>query len=114
MADPLDRTKRTLQVSVAILAWLLVVGTVGFRLAGDEQRTLFDALWLTVHILTTVGDHAMGSGSLTDRIWAVILMLCGVMVVFYVGINLVAFIVEGEVRRMLGRRRLDNKPGLTG
>jgi voltage-gated potassium channel len=63
---------------------------------------------MTVNLLTTVGDDNI---TLTDveRIWAMLLMISGVLTVFYIGINLVAFIVDGELRALLGRRQLQNK-----
>ena len=91
-----------------LLLLFLVFGSIGFMVI-DEDHDLFDAAWNAANILTTVGDSAMASGNLGQRIWALVLMFAGVLVVFYVGINIVSFIVEGEVRAMLGRRQLQNK-----
>lgn len=100
-------TVRNLLGGVALLLFLMVVGTLGFAIT-DDRTDWFTAFWLTVNILTTVGDSAE---PLTDgqRLWAIVLMILGVLTVFYVGSNIVAFIIDGELRRMLGRRQMQGK-----
>ncbi len=89
------------------LAALLIVGCAGFVVLGRD-RSVFEALWMTVNLLTTVGDDNIKLTD-TERGWAMLLMVSGVLTVFYVGINVVAFIVDGEFRALFGRRKLQNK-----
>jgi len=102
-------TRRKLIVSVVVLIALLVVGAAGFYLLGDG-RTPFQALYVTVVILTTVG---MKEGSVQlnegEQVWAIVLMLVGISTALYVAGNLVAFIIEGDLRRILGRRHLQKQ-----
>ncbi|MDX1683007.1 MAG: potassium channel protein [Phycisphaeraceae bacterium] len=101
--------KRQLIVSVFVLIIVMVVGAGGFWLI-DPNRGIFDSLYLTALIITTVG---MKDGSLTldvaDRVWAILLMLTGISAALYAAGNLVAFIIDGELRRFFGRRQLQNK-----
>lgn len=97
--------------SLITLIGLLVVGTLGFRLLGN-QRDLFESLYLTVVILTTVGmKEGGGRLSPTEQVWAVALMLVGISTVLYVGSVLVAFFIDGDLRRLLGSRQLQKKIG---
>ena len=108
LAD-LSHKRRQLTVSLVSLVVLLLVGTAGFRIIGD-QRGLFDSVYLTVVILTTVGMKE-GGMKLTgpEQAWALILMMTGISAVLYLGSNLVAFFVDGDLRRLLGKRQLQKK-----
>ena len=97
---------RRLVTSVVLLVSVLAVGTLGFVALGDD-RGGFEALYLAMIILSTVG---MKEGSQTlsepEQWWAVFLMAAGVGTMLYATGNLVAFMVDGELQRVLGRRHL--------
>ena len=107
--DPSASSRHRLLVSVSILVGLLVVGSLGFLIMGTEH-TLFECMYLTTVILTTVG---MKENSLTlstaEQVWAMMLMLAGVSAAVYATTNLMAFMVEGEIGRLFGRRQVENK-----
>lgn len=105
MIDEIGERTRSIRLSLWILLILLVSGSVGFYLIGRGQHTAFDAIWMTVHILTTVGDTGIQRTD-GEKVWSLVLMLVGVMAVFNLGINVVAFVFEGELRQVLGRRQL--------
>ena len=96
-------------MSVLILFVLLILGSVGFLVLGND-RDVFESLYVTVLILTTVG---MKESSLqlntSEQYWAVFLMLTGISTALYAAGNLVALIIEGDVRRLLGRRQLQSR-----
>ena len=96
-------------LSFVVLVLLLLVGTAGFRFIG-EQRSLFEAVYLTVLILTTVGmKGASIELSRPEQVWALILMMTGISAVLYLGSILVAFFINGDMRRLLGKRQLQKK-----
>ena len=109
--NPMDLTDkhRKLKVSLVVLVLLLGVGAAGFRLLGDH-RSVFDAVYLTVVILTTVGmkDSSLALNQL-EQTWALVLMMLGISTVLYVGSILVAFFIDGDLRRLLGQRQLEKK-----
>ncbi len=98
-----------LKLSFVVLVMLLVGGASGFLLLGD-QRSLFESVYLTVVILTTVGMKE-GGLQLTrgEQAWALVLMMTGISAVLYVGSILVAFFIDGDLRRLLGKRQLQKK-----
>jgi len=101
--------KRRLFMSLGMLNALLVVGTAGFWLLGNG-RNLFESIYLTVVILTTVGMKEGGQHlSQIEQAWAMMLMLVGISAVLYAGGILVAFLIDGELQRLFGRRQLLNK-----
>lgn len=105
--DEFIAVRRQLKLSIILLVSLLLVGVAGFYLLGDG-RTLFDALFMTAHVLTTVGDSRRQLNG-AEEVWETVLMLAGIVAALYAGGNLVAFLIGGEIQRMFGRRQLLNK-----
>jgi voltage-gated potassium channel len=108
LTDSADKKLRSIRIAVWILAVLVVSGTVVFYLLGRPSRSLFDAMWMTAQILTTVGDTGY-ERTRPEQVWSMVLMGVGVLAVFYLGINVVAFVVDGELREILGRRQLESR-----
>lgn len=88
-----------------ILVGLTAVGTLGMMLTGD--RGVFDALYLTVVILTTVGmDRPITEA---DRVWAIVLMIVGIGAVLYATGQMVSFVIEGQFKQIIGRRKVTER-----
>jgi len=68
-------------------------------------RSAFEAVYLTVVILTTVGME--GPNSDAERAWGLFLMIAGVGTVIYATGQVVSFVVEGQLREMIGRRKVN-------
>ncbi len=88
-----------------ILVLLTMTGTLGLMLTGD--RDMFHALYLTVVILTTVGME--GAKNDADRVWSLVLMIGGIGVVLYATGQMVSFVVEGQFKHMIGRRKVTSQ-----
>jgi len=100
--------RRQIRNSLLLFIGVLCVGMLGFMVLGG--RGLFTAMYLTAVIITTVGmkeDNVDFSG--LEEVWSLGLMLTGIFVALYAAGNVVAFIVEGEIGRMFGRRQLENR-----
>lgn len=106
MADPTRQKIRSIYIALWVVVVLILISTLVFWVIGRPQRTLFDALWLTMQIITTTGDTGFARTH-PEQVWSVTVMVFGVLTVFYLGMNVMAFIFDGELRRALGRRRLE-------
>ena len=98
---------RRLLVPVAVVAALLVLGTVGYQLV--EGWGWFDALYMTAITITTVGFlevHPMGAGG---RVFTMVLALGGVFTAFYAAAEFIRAVVTGEIRTVLGRQRMESR-----
>lgn len=84
---------------------LLLVGTVGYRLI--EGWPLFDALYMTVITLTTVGYAEVHELSTAGRAFTMVLLLGGVVVFVYAITEAFRGIISGEVRTVLGRQLME-------
>jgi voltage-gated potassium channel len=85
---------------------LVVGGTVGYYVL-EPRYTLFDALYMTVITLTTVGyeeiHHPLSTGG---RLFTIFLLLGGVFTLFYTAAEILRVVVSGEVQDLLGRKRM--------
>ncbi|HSR67881.1 MAG TPA: NAD-binding protein [Acidobacteriota bacterium] len=95
--------------SLMLVGIVLFAGTVGFWVVG-EGRSLFESLYLTVMIVTTVGlKEQYSEFNQAETTWSLFVMLVGIITALYATGNLVAFLIDGELKRVLGRRQLENK-----
>src|SRR3954467_2179339 len=87
---------------VGLLTALLIVGTLGYYFI-EPEYTLFDALYMTVITLTTVGYGEVHKLSTAGRWFTMFLLVVGVFTFFYAATELVRSVVSGEVRHLFGR-----------
>jgi voltage-gated potassium channel len=92
---------------VLLSALLLVFGTAGYMLI--EGWSLIDALYMTVITLATVGFGEVHPTSEAGRIFTIVLIILGVGFCLYVVGSILQFLVEGRIRIILGRRKLDKQ-----
>jgi voltage-gated potassium channel len=85
---------------------LVIIGTVGYALL-EPKYTLFDALYLTVTTLTTVGSGQLDNLQPASRVFTVILLLGGVITFFFAMTEIIRGIVSGELHTLLGRRHME-------
>ena len=104
----MDRT--THLVIVILLAMFLVgLGTAGYMVI--EDWNVLDSLYMTVITLSTIGYGEVNPVSQTGRIFTLVLIVMGVGFFLYVIGNVVQFLVEGRIRLVLGRHKLDKQIG---
>ncbi len=98
---------RHLAISIALSLLILFTGTAGYMLIEDWR--FLDALYMTIITISTVGYREVNQVGDIGRLFTIFLVLIGVGFTFYVMAAVVQFMVEGRVRIILGRRRLDRK-----
>ena len=98
---------RHLFFCILISILILVAGTFGYM--AIEGWPFIDAIYMTVITISTVGFKEVNLVSQAGRIFTIVLVFCGVGFSLYVAAAVVQFMVEGRIRIILGRRRLDKK-----
>ena len=101
----MDRNPLAITALLSVL--LLMLGTTGYMLI--EGWGLIDSLYMTVITLATVGYGEVHEISQTGRVFTVVLIVIGVGFFLYVIGNVIQFLVEGRIRIILGRRKLDKQ-----
>ena len=70
---------------------------------------MLDALYMTVITVSTIGYGEVHAVSPEGRIFTLVLIVLGVGFFLYVIGNVVQFLVEGRIREVLGRHKLDKQ-----
>ncbi len=102
----MDRITQVI-VSVCLSVALLAIGSLGYMLI--EGWNVLDSLYMTVITLATVGYGEVQSLSPAGRVFTLFLILMGVGYFLYVVGAIIQFLVEGRIRLVLGRRKLDRQ-----
>jgi len=95
--------------SIALSIIVIAGGTIGYILI--EGWGVMDSLYMTLITISTVGYFEVQPLGVTGRIFTMGLVISGVGFSLYVAAALVQFMVEGRIRIIMGRRRLDRKIG---
>jgi voltage-gated potassium channel len=90
---------------VLIPLLLVASGTAGYYFI-EPEYSLFDALYMTVITLTTVGYAETHELHTEGRVFTIFLLLGGVFTFFYTATEVVRAIVGGELQDLLGRQRM--------
>jgi voltage-gated potassium channel len=90
-----------------LAAAIMMIGTVGYMLI--EGWDFIDALYMTVITISTVGYGEVRTVDFPGRLFTIFLVMIGVGFTLYVAGAVVQFMVEGRMRIILGRRRLNRK-----
>ena len=102
----MDRTTNLIIV-VLLAVFLVALGTAGYMVI--EGWTIMDSVYMTVITLSTIGYGEVNPVSQPGRIFTLILIVMGVGFFLYVIGNVVQFLVEGRIRLILGRHKLDKQ-----
>jgi voltage-gated potassium channel len=103
--------RRRLLVAVLILVCLMLVAVAGYRILGGKDVTFLQALYMAVITLAGVGYGEIIDTSANPalRIFNMGVVLVGVTLTVYVFSVVTAFLVEGEIRNIFWRRRMERR-----
>jgi len=93
-------------ISIAMVLLLVLLGCLGYMVI--EKWNFFDSLYMTIINLTTVGYGEVNPVSAQGRIFTMGLLVLGGGCFLYLVGNIIQFLVEGRIRLILGRRKLDH------
>ncbi len=99
---------RKIWVLVGMLLAIFVVGTLGYAVI-EEDWSLFDAFYMTVISLTTVGYGETRPLTVQGRVFTVFLLLGGVGTLAYGISTTTAFLVGGQFTQLMRERSLEAK-----
>ncbi len=103
-----ERSKKLLKISL-ILASVILVGTIGY--ARIEGWNFFDSFYMTIITITTVGFSETHKLSPQGRLFTVILIALGYVVIAIAVAYILKFIVESEFKDLLSRKKTKKMVG---
>ncbi|MFC1515863.1 potassium channel family protein [Thermodesulfobacteriota bacterium] len=96
-----------LRISITLLLLVILWGTIGYYTV--EDMSFFEAFYMTVITISTVGFSEIKPLSDIGRILTVIIIVSGISVLTYTLGQVARIFVEGEISRILGRRKLEKQ-----
>jgi voltage-gated potassium channel len=90
-----------------VMLLLILIGTAGYVLF--EDLSPFEALYLTVMTLTTVGYGDLNPRTPAGRTFTMVLVLGGVFTLFYLATELIRVVVSGQIQDILGKHRMERQ-----
>lgn len=99
----MTNTKKILLL-FAILGALIFIDVTGYILI--ENASFFDALYMTIISITTVGYNEVFPLTAHGRIFTVWVIVSGLGTFFYIVGAIAEHTFEGNIRRILGRRKM--------
>lgn len=103
--------RKVFLLSIAIIV-VIASGIIGFyvleRFAGGNP-SIVDCAYQTVITLSTIGSREMMplSDHWYGKVFIIVLVLAGMGVLFVFATNVTAFLVEGEIRQIFRRKKMD-------
>ncbi|MEW6079889.1 MAG: potassium channel protein [Thermodesulfobacteriota bacterium] len=99
-------TKKLLGLILFFFA-ILAMGTAGYIVI--EGWDFLDAFYMTIITVTTVGYGEIHTLSRSGRIFTIAVIFMGYGLFIYVAGSVIQFMVDGKIRAILGRRKVDSK-----
>ena len=96
--------RSSLAWGVTLLLFWVLVGTLGF--VAIERWSVLDSFYMTVIMLSTVGFQEVHPLSSYGRLFAIFIIVVGLATALYTLTSLGQLVLEGELLRTLGRRRM--------
>ncbi|MHC4294489.1 MAG: potassium channel family protein [Planctomycetota bacterium] len=107
------RATRTRRIRVAIplllFTAIIAISTIGYILIERPRFSFLDALYMTMITISTAGHREVHLLSSAGQIWTIVVIISGVLTGAIVLSLLGAMVVEGQIRRIFGRRQLENR-----
>jgi voltage-gated potassium channel len=97
--------RKRIRNSLSLLALTLAFGTLGFY--AFEHMSLFDAFYMTIITISTVGFSEIKPLSSIGRVITILIISTGITIGAYTIGMLLRMLIEGELSRTFGRKKLE-------
>ena len=98
---------KRLRYSLMMLAALVAFGTIGYYIF--EHMPIFDAFYMTIITISTVGFSEIVPLTKVGRSITVVIIILGISVGTYTVGIIVQWLVGGELQKVFGRRKLQKQ-----
>jgi voltage-gated potassium channel len=104
-------SRKRVLTSLVVFAVVFLIGVGGFKVLGGRDWTLLDSVYMTAITIGTIGygeTHDLSANPAARTFTTVYIFLCLGTIAFAVS-SITAFVVEGELKNILGRRKMDKQ-----
>ncbi len=104
-------TRQRLRTALTVLGVVIVVATCGYKFLGGSHVTWLDAVYMTIVTLSSVGygEIVDTSHSVVLRVFNIFVLTFGLGTMLYVFSVATAFVVEGELKNIFWRRKMEKR-----
>ena len=97
---------KRLRVGLVTLAVLFFIGVAGYTISGMR---LLDAVYMVVVTFSTVGNRGIPPADPPLAVFTILMIVFGVSTTLYIVGVFVQMMLEGEINRAIGQRRVTNE-----
>jgi len=98
---------KKLRTALLLLAITITTGTAGYHIV--EKMPFFDAFYMTIITISTVGFEEVKTLSVPGRIITMFVIATGITIAGYTLGSILKMLVEGDLHKSLGRRKVEKK-----
>lgn len=100
--------KRKILMTIALLALIVAVGTIGYYTISGGKASLVDCAYMTMITIASVGfgEITTGSENMAGRIFTMVMIIVGVGGYLVIMSNLTAILVEGNLLNIFRRNSM--------
>jgi voltage-gated potassium channel len=101
--------RRKIYVSIVLFLVIFLIGVAGFKIIGGSDVGFLDSAYMTAITISTIGYGEVVdlSGNPAGRVFTILFIFLSLGTIAFAVSSITAFIVEGELKNLLGRRRMD-------
>jgi voltage-gated potassium channel len=98
---------KKIRISLTLLIGVITFGTAGYYYV--EHMPLFEAFYMTIITISTVGFSEIQPLSVYGRVITIIIISTGIMIGAYTIGMLLRILIEGELKKSFGRKKMENQ-----
>jgi voltage-gated potassium channel len=104
-------SKKRLIASLSIFLFVFLAGVTGFKILGGPEWTVLDSVYMTAITIATIGYGEVHdlSANPAARTFAIFFIIICLGTIAYAVSSITAFVVEGELKNILGRRKMEKE-----
>ena len=104
-------SKKRIFVSLSIFVLVFAIGVAGFKIFGGREWSFLDSVYMTIITAATIGYGEVHDLSLNPaaRTFGIIYIVVCLGTIAYAVSSITAFVVEGELKNILGRRKMEKE-----
>jgi voltage-gated potassium channel len=106
-------SRKRVLISLVVFLAVFLVGVAGFKVLGGRDWSVLDSVYMTAITIGTIGygeTHDLSANPAARTFTTVYIFLCLGTIAFAVS-SITAFVVEGELKNILGRRKMEKSIG---